>query len=268
MARVATHGNLLVAYQDASATLNHHFGGVRWGEVQLWPLAQPVESPIEPVRAAFVHAALSVLAADIAADASAGPQEVNVYKLMLRWAEDIRTGAWAERHAGLDAVYQAFEALDDDAKDLATALAPARRACDRLDSSDLLLGAARAQCRSALKLILLDDPSCPTRTRCLQQFREVRRLTEQVIADSRELNGAIENVVSTKRCRIFLRSDRAEIAGFERLVRGYQRVEAALKTTSKARVRAALRKLEAIPEPSGSDDTSKRTFRDECPSGS
>lgn len=124
----------------------------------------------------------------------------------------------AERYAGLDSVYQAFESLDEDAKDLETALAPARQACAALDASDLLLGAARKQCRSFIKLLLLDDPSCPNRTRCLLQFREVRRLTEQVIADSRELNGAIENVVATKRCRVFLRTDRAEIVGFQRLV--------------------------------------------------
>ena len=173
----------------------------------------------------------------------------------------------AERYAGLDAVYQAFEALDENAKDLEAAFAPARKACDQLDSSDLLLGAARAQCRSLLTLILLDDPPCQNRTRCLVQFREVRRLTERVIADSRELNAAIENVVGTKRCRVFLRSDRQEIAGFERLVVAYKRVEAALKSKSKARIRAALRKLKATPGPATSDDTSERTFREECPSG-
>jgi len=173
----------------------------------------------------------------------------------------------AKRYAGLDSVYQALEAIDNDAKNLATAFAPARKACDKLDSSDLLLGAARTQCRSLFKLILLDDPSCPNRSRCLVQFREVRRLTEQVIADLRELNAAIENVVGTKRCRVFLRADRQEIAGFERLVTAYKRVEAALKSKSKSRLSTALRKLRAVPEPSSSDDTSERKFREECPSG-
>lgn len=173
----------------------------------------------------------------------------------------------AERYAGLDTVYQALEGIDEDAKDLKTAFAPAREACAKLDSSDLLLAAARKQCRSLFKLILLEDPSCPTRARCLQQFREVRRLTEQVIADSREINGAVENVVGTKRCRAFLRSDRAEIAGFGRLVTAYKRVEAALKSKSRSRLRTALRKLEATPGPGTSDDTSERKFREECPSG-
>jgi len=173
----------------------------------------------------------------------------------------------AERYAGLDSVYQALEALDEDAKDLATALAPARKACAALDSSDLLLGAARKQCRSLFKLLLLDDPTCPNRSRCLQQFREVRRLTEQVIAYSREFNGAIENVVATKRCRVFLRADQKELDGFRRLVTAYKRVEAALKSKSRSRIDTALRKLRAVPEPGSSDDTSDRKFREECPSG-
>ena len=173
----------------------------------------------------------------------------------------------AERHAGLDPVYQALEGIDEDAKDLETAFAPARAACAKLDASDLLLGAVRKQCRSLFKLILLEDPSCPNRSRCLVQFREVRRLTEQVIADSREVNGAVENGVDTKRCRVFLRAGRSELAGFERLVTAYRRVETALKSRSKARLRTALRKLEKTPGPRDADDSGDRKFREECPSG-
>ena len=75
MARLAVLGDMMAAYEETTATLHRHFGRVSWGEVRLWPLDQPAISPTEPVRAAFVHAALSVLARDIAADAGAGPQE-------------------------------------------------------------------------------------------------------------------------------------------------------------------------------------------------
>lgn len=172
-----------------------------------------------------------------------------------------------ERYAGLDAVYQALDALDGGARDLAAALAPARAACVKLDRSDRLLGPARAQCQSLFKLILTKNPTCANRTRCLTQFRAVRRLTEKLIADTRALNTAIASTVTTQRCRTFLRSDAKEIMGFERLVTAYERVESALVARSAPRLRSALRKLEAVPAPgAGSDDTSEREFRKECAS--
>jgi hypothetical protein len=94
MERLATLGDLTAAFEETRASFNQHFGNVDWGEVTPWPLDQPAVSPIEPVRAAIVHAALSVLARDISADAQAGPQEVNVYRLMLRWTEDVRAGTF------------------------------------------------------------------------------------------------------------------------------------------------------------------------------
>jgi hypothetical protein len=92
MARLPVLGDFTVAFEESKGSLHRHFANVDWGAVVPWPLDQPAISPTEPVRAAFVHAALSVLARDIAVDAQAGPQEVNVYRLMQRWAEDVRTG--------------------------------------------------------------------------------------------------------------------------------------------------------------------------------
>jgi hypothetical protein len=94
MERLAALGDLTAAFEETRASFNRHFGNVDWGEVTPWPLDQPAVSPIEPVRAAIVHAALSVLARDIGADAQAGPQEVNVYRLMQRWTEDVRAGTF------------------------------------------------------------------------------------------------------------------------------------------------------------------------------
>jgi hypothetical protein len=87
-------GDMTAAMAMATGHLHPHFGNVEWGLVPLARLDQPQISPTEPVRAAFLHAALSVLASDIANDAQAGPQEVNVYRLMQRWADDIRTGGF------------------------------------------------------------------------------------------------------------------------------------------------------------------------------
>jgi hypothetical protein len=92
MARLHELGDLTAAFEETKAGIHRHFGNVDWGAVRPRPLDQPAVSPTEPVRAAFVHAALSVLARDIAADAQAGPQDVNVYRLMQRWTDDVRTG--------------------------------------------------------------------------------------------------------------------------------------------------------------------------------
>jgi hypothetical protein len=92
MARLQVVGDMMTAFDETRASFHRHFGNVNWGQVIPWPLDQPAISPTEPVRAAFVHAALSVLARDIATEAQAGPQAVNVYRLMQRWAEDVRAG--------------------------------------------------------------------------------------------------------------------------------------------------------------------------------
>jgi hypothetical protein len=88
--RFRASGDLMAAFDETRASLHHHFGNVDWDQVIPWPLDRPAPSPTEPVRAAFVLAALSVLAHDIALDAGAGPQEASVYRLMQRWTEDVR----------------------------------------------------------------------------------------------------------------------------------------------------------------------------------
>ena len=95
MVRLPVLGDMTAALEETTRSLHGHFGNVDWmSPVRLAPLDRPAISPTEPVRAAFVHAALSVLARDIAADAGAGPQEVNVYRLMQRWTEDLRGGTF------------------------------------------------------------------------------------------------------------------------------------------------------------------------------
>jgi hypothetical protein len=90
MERLRAGGDIRAVFAETRESFHRHFGDVSWGQVIPWPLDQPALSPTEPVRAAFVLAALSVLASDIAAEAQAGPQEVSVYRLMEQWTEDIR----------------------------------------------------------------------------------------------------------------------------------------------------------------------------------
>lgn len=84
------HGDITVGANDAIAHLHRHFGNVNWERMRLVGLDQPVTSPTEAVRAALVQTSLSYLAKDIADQAGASSQEVNVYSLTQRWAEDLR----------------------------------------------------------------------------------------------------------------------------------------------------------------------------------
>ena len=92
--KLETLGDMTQAVQDASAHLGRHFGDVKdWTRLRLIGLDQPATSPTEQVRAALVHAALSYLAKDIAAEAGSSPQEVNVLELTQRWAADLQRTA-------------------------------------------------------------------------------------------------------------------------------------------------------------------------------
>lgn len=88
-ARFAALGDLAAAVEESTRLLHAHFGRANWSLLRLHDLSQPAVSPTEPVRAAFVHAALSYLVRDIAAEAGATPQTVNVFTLMKQWATDI-----------------------------------------------------------------------------------------------------------------------------------------------------------------------------------
>jgi len=85
-------GDITKALDAAREHIDRHFGNVDWSSVHLVGLDQPATSPTEPVRAALVQAALSVLAKDIGTAAESSPQDVNVYTLVQRWADDIGRG--------------------------------------------------------------------------------------------------------------------------------------------------------------------------------
>jgi len=80
------------AEQESSEHLDQHFGNVDWTRQKLGSLEVVAVSPIEPVRAALVQAALSELARDIASAAGASPQEVNVLALTQQLAADLADG--------------------------------------------------------------------------------------------------------------------------------------------------------------------------------
>jgi len=88
-AKLETLGDMRAAVDDATAHLAKHFGNAEWGLLKLHDLGTPATSPTAPVRAAFVHGALSYLAKDIAAAAGASVQQINVYTLLQRWTADL-----------------------------------------------------------------------------------------------------------------------------------------------------------------------------------
>jgi len=131
---------------DALATvkphLDAHFGNVDWERAAPAALDAPAASPTEPVRAAFVLGAWTVLAEDLAVVAEASRQEVNSYALMVRWAEDLANGPFdASADAG------AFDGNDANARGGGLQVG----ACPPVDPgctapSGCALGACRALC--------------------------------------------------------------------------------------------------------------------------
>ena len=74
--KLDTLRDMTEAWKDASSHLGRHFGDVEdWARLRMIGLDHPATSPTEEVRAALVHAALSYLVRDIAAEAGSSPQE-------------------------------------------------------------------------------------------------------------------------------------------------------------------------------------------------
>lgn len=135
--RVSELGNVVAAERDAAEHLNRHFGTVGdWSHVKLGSLDTPTTSPTEPVRAAFVQAALSFLARDIAAESHASPQEVNVLTLTQQWAVDVARDPFD----GNDHNALAF------GEGLQLGVCEQLTSCHALPAVDCLLGACRPAC--------------------------------------------------------------------------------------------------------------------------
>jgi hypothetical protein len=135
--RVTELGNVVAAERDAAEHLDRHFGTVvDWSHVKLGSLETSTTSPTEPVRAAFVQAALSFLARDIAAESGASPQEVNVLTLTQRWA--------------VDAARDPFDGNDHNAlafgEGLQLGVCERLTTCHTLPAGDCELGACRPAC--------------------------------------------------------------------------------------------------------------------------
>src|SRR5690606_24514377 len=106
-ARSPILGDLTAAAEEATRSLHRHFGDADWGLLEPHDLGLPATSPTAPVRAAFVHAALSYLVKDIAAAAGASPQQLHVYTLVQRWTADL-----VRRHDADPAVFDGNDGND------------------------------------------------------------------------------------------------------------------------------------------------------------
>lgn len=159
-------GDLNKALTAATDRLHRHFGNVDWSSVRLVGLDKPATSPTEPIRAALVQAALSVLAQDIGNAAESSPQDVNVFTLTQRWAEDI----------GDPTLGAVFDGNDNNKRDTGTGLQLG--ACKPMPSQcslpggcdigacrtlcDLYAGSPRALLAGAMtKVIQNNDPNNP-----------------------------------------------------------------------------------------------------------
>lgn len=165
--KLAELGDVTKAVSAATEHLHRHFGNVDWSRVQLVSLDQPATSPTEPVRAALVQAALSVLAKDIATAAESSPQDVNVYTLTKQLAADIGNDAFM----GLSV----FDGNDGNnqtpAMGLQLGACKPVPACDVLDGCtvgcgrtlcDLYAGTPRALLAGAMTKVIQDnDPENP-----------------------------------------------------------------------------------------------------------
>ncbi|MEZ4400005.1 MAG: hypothetical protein R3B06_08300 [Kofleriaceae bacterium] len=69
--------------------LDAHFGGLRWERATIGDLGRAAPSPTDDVRAAFILAAWSFMAQDIAQAAGATVQEVNPYTLAIGLGDDL-----------------------------------------------------------------------------------------------------------------------------------------------------------------------------------
>lgn len=83
---------LLDSYALVTQHLDQHFGALRWERAAPASLADRATSPTDAVRAAFVLAAWSTMARDIAGAAGASVQEVNPYTLALALGRDLAAG--------------------------------------------------------------------------------------------------------------------------------------------------------------------------------
>ncbi|MEZ4402568.1 MAG: hypothetical protein R3B06_21270 [Kofleriaceae bacterium] len=81
--------SLIDAHALADAHLDAHFGGLHWERTAVGDLAVAAPSPTDDVRAAFILAAWSYLARDLAQAAGSTVQAVNPYTLAVGLGDDL-----------------------------------------------------------------------------------------------------------------------------------------------------------------------------------
>ena len=155
-----------------------------------------------------------------------------------------------ERYAALDAAYTALIPLDKD-RVPASALAGARQACNRLDQADALLGPWRRECSTLVGAVRRSN----TWTRCFLGGKgcaragvRLRRALSSYVRHARLTNRAVDAVVADPACQLALRTSAHEIRQIKRLASAFRALDRALKTGSRADLRRAERRIDAIDE--------------------
>lgn len=170
-----------------------------------------------------------------------------------------------ERYAALDAAYTAMIPLDRDVVKK-SALATAQRACERLDTSDALLGPMRRQCLAVVTLVRRAErfARCRTRRGCRRATAGLRRAFTSYISVTEPANRAIDASVADFSCRFALRTPAEHLRGAKRMRSALRAVERAFRTGSGADLRRAERRLASIEDPSPSARQERTRFRSAC----
>ena len=170
-----------------------------------------------------------------------------------------------ERYAALDAVYTALVPLDRD-RVPASALTAARRACDRLDRVDPLLGPLRGECFAVVRGVRATErfARCTTRRSCRRATAGLRRAITSYLAHAVSANRAIDASVPDRACRSALRVSARELDAVRLLRSALRALERALTSGSRADLRRAERRLSAIYDPGLSFKQERDRFRSAC----
>ena len=170
-----------------------------------------------------------------------------------------------ERYAALEAAYTALAPLDSEsvrASDDRTA----RRACDRLDPVDPLLGRFRAACLAIVRIPPALDRigRCRTAAACLRASAALRAAITRYLVRARSANQAIDASVTDLGCRLALRTSPQELRSAERLRSVLRAAERALRTGSSEGLRRADQRFDAIDHFGPRLKQQRARFRGSC----
>ena len=170
-----------------------------------------------------------------------------------------------ERYAALDAAYTALIPLEKD-RVPASALAAAQQACNRLGQADALLGPLRRECSTVVDIVrrTITWTRCVSAKGCRRASVRLRRALSNYVRHAQSANRAVDAVVPDPACRLALRTSAHDIRQIKRIPSALRALERALRTGSRADLRRAERRIDAIDEFELTARQERDRFRGAC----